>query len=306
MGRVLLVACTSVGRTMIECIINNERLVDVDLVGIVNLRPDAACEKANYDTYIDLINKYNLNYYYCKNVNEDECIQFMKECKPDVIIQSGWSQKFSEEILRIPVYSCIGEHPAPLPKGRGAACVNWAIITGEREWGDSFFKMEMTYDTGVIYAQEKFTIEIYDDVKTVYDKVALTSEKILSTHLKHWVKGIFEETLQDNTVSTHYPRRKPSDGEFNFSQKRMDIYNQIRGQTKPYPGAFFNMQIGGEFRRVTVWSASLDATEKEDGGWNMMCGDGKYIRLLRVQMEGNPEAWAKDVFQDRSSELKNE
>lgn len=294
MGKLLLVACTSVGRAIIEAIKTDKKLANVELVGLVNLDPTVAINKANYDPYVDLIEKYRIKTYYCKNINEVECVNFIKACAPDVIIQSGWSQKFSEEILNIPRYACIGEHPAPLPKGRGAACVNWAIITGEKNWGDTFFKMEMKYDTGEIYGQETFKIELYDDVKTVYDKVAQSSVKIITNFLSDWTKGIFKAITQDEAQATHYPRRKPADGEFDFSQYSLAIYNQIRGQAKPYPGAFFYINNCTERKKVTVWKASLDATEKDDGGKNVVCGDGKKIRLLRVQIEGEPECWATD------------
>ena len=296
MGKLLLIACTSVGRAMIECIMREKELSGIALVGIVNLRTDAAITKANYDGYTDLIAKYHLNHYYCRDVNEEACIKFIKKCAPDIIIQSGWSQKFGKELLGIPKYACIGQHPSPLPKGRGAACVNWAIITGEREWGNSFFRMEEMYDTGPVYAQERFTIELYDDVKSVYDKAADSSVRILRTCLNQWINGVFEETSQNDLIATHYPRRKPSDGKFDFGQGHLEIYNQIRGQTKPYPGAFFIMEVGKEQKKVIAWSSSLDSMEKEDGGWNILCGDDEWIRLLRIQVEGYPEIWAKDLF----------
>lgn len=296
MGKVVLIACTNVGRAMIEAIQESEELKNVELVGVVDLKPVNAVSKANYDSYVDLTQKYHLNIYYCENVNEPECVEFIKRCAPDVIIQSGWSQKFSQELLDIPKYACIGEHPAPLPKGRGAACVNWAIITGEKAWGDTFFKMEMAYDTGLIYSQKYFNIELYDDVKTVYDKVAKAAVLTLKEHLSDWTNGVLEGICQDDSKSTHYSKRKPSDGEFDFSQSAMSIYNQIRGQARPYPGAFFYKEINGYRQKVTIWKASLDTDCKEDGGLNVLCGDGNYIRLLRVQVENSPEAWAVDVL----------
>lgn len=293
MGKVVLIACTNVGRFMIEAIENNDKLKDVELVGVVNLKPEVAVNKANYDAYVDLVQKYNINIYYCENVNEPECIEFMKECSPDIIIQSGWSQKFSQAVLNIPKYACIGEHPAPLPKGRGAACINWAIITGEKEWGDTFFKMEMQYDTGVIYSQEHFNIELYDDVKTVYDKVATVAVCALEKNLSSWCRGELRNYKQDDSQSTHYPKRVPSDGQFDFTQNALSIYNQIRGQAKPYPGAFFIKEINGKAKKVYVWKASL---ESQAGGVEFKCGDGRSLYLLRVQIEGHPEMWAADCF----------
>ena len=292
MGRVLFVACTNVGRAMIEAVMNSESLKRVELAGVVNLNSRGAIGKANYDSYIDLFEKYSIPHYYCDSINEQECIDFMKACKPDIIIQSGWSQKFKEEILDIPKYACIGEHPAPLPKGRGAACINWAIITGEHEWGDTFFRMEMQYDTGQVYSQEHFTIELYDDVKTVYDKVAEASVRAIEKNLAEWTEGRLNGRKQDDSASTHYPRRRPSDGFFSFNQDTaLNIYNHIRGQARPYPGAFFEKNG----RKVYVWKARL-GNEIVDGEVKVECNDGQFVILQRIQEEGKPEMWAKDYF----------
>jgi len=293
MGKVVLIACTNVGGAMIEAIENSKKLEGVELAGVVNLKPEVAIEKANYDPYIDLKKKYKLNMYYCESVNEDQCVEFIKNCAPDIIIQSGWSQKFKQEILDIPAYACIGEHPAPLPKGRGAACINWAIITGEHDWGDTFFQMEMQYDTGLIYSQEYFKIELYDDVKTVYDKVAKAAVSTIEKHLLDWTEGRLEGIKQDGSKSTHYPRRRPADGEFDFNKSALEIYNYIRGQARPYPGAYFMKEINGEMKKVYIWKASL---EDCDGSIKIKCGDGKDIFLVRVQVDGNPEMWGNELI----------
>ena len=296
MGKVVFIACTNVGRAMIEAVMTSDKLKTVELAGVVNMSPSAAIGKANYDSYIDLFEKYGINHYYCKNVNEPECIDFIKSCSPDIIIQSGWSQKFNEELLGIPRFACIGEHPAPLPKGRGAACINWAIITGEHSWGDTFFKMEMQYDTGLIYSQEFFNIELYDDVKTVYDKVAEVSVKAIEKHLSDWVNGKLDGKKQDDSKSTHYPRRKPSDGLFSFKQDTaLNIYNHIRGQARPYPGACFNYEINGGIKKVYVWSAKL-GENADDGEVVVLCKDNEGIIIRRVQEEGRPEMWASNYF----------
>ena len=296
MGKVLIIACTNVGRAIIDAISCENKLQGIDLVGVINLKPEIATEKANYDAYTDLIKKYNLNMYYCENVNEPECINFIRTCNPDIIIQSGWSQKFNQELLNIPKYGCIGEHPAPLPRGRGAACVNWAILTGEKNWGDTFFKMEMEYDTGEILAQELFNIEEYDDVKTIYDKVAFCARRSVVDNLENWTRGVFNSIKQNDSLATHYPRRKPSDGEFSFNNKNSsELYDFIRAQAKPYPGAFFIGTINEKKHRIIVWKASLG--EKSTNSVSFQCKDGKCINLLRVQMDGLPEMWAKDLFE---------
>ena len=297
MGRVVFVACTNVGRSMIEAVYNSPELKNVELAGVIDLKPEIAVNKANYDPYTDLVEKYGLNIHYCDNVNDPETLDFIRSCRADLLIQTGWSQKFHDELLDLPRYGCIGEHPAPLPRGRGAACMNWAILTGEKDWGDTFFKMEKQYDTGLMCSQEFFDIEVYDDVKTMYDKVAQAAVTAIRKHLYDWSEGRIEGKVQDDTASTHYPRRRPSDGEFDFGQGARAIYDQIRAQTRPYPGAFFVDKATG--KKITVWKASL-GHQTDDGGHVVICGDGQPLTLLRVQPEGCPECWGCDC-----KELKN-
>ena len=300
MGKVVIVACTNVGRSMIESIMNSDKLKTIALEGVINLKPEIAVDKSNYDSYMDLFKKYSINHYYCDNINEQQSVEFIKKCEPDIIIQSGWSQKFNEEVLNIPKYACIGEHPAPLPKGRGAACINWAIITGEHKWGDTFFNMEMNYDTGMIYSQENFNIEVYDDVKTVYDKVAEVAVKAIEKNLTNWAEGKLNGIKQNDSESTHYPRRRPSDGLFSFNEKdAMSVYNYIRGQARPYPGAFFMYNTEGVCKKVYIWKCRIGINQREEEV-AAYCGDGKCVFLQRVQEEGKPEMWAKDYFKVNS------
>lgn len=133
--------------------------------------------------------------HFCDNVNDPVTVEWIAQKGPDLIIQSGWSQKFHKPLLNLPLYGCIGEHPAPLPRGRGAACVNWAILSGETEWGDTFFRMVDQYDRGEVYAQSFFQIQQYDTVKTIYDKVANCAKKSFRTLLINGVAGAFRQSL---------------------------------------------------------------------------------------------------------------
>lgn len=309
MGKVVFIACTPVCRAMINEIKSNPDLDAIDIAGIVNLNSRVAIHKANYDSYNDLVLEYNIPIFYCDNINDDEAIAFIIEREPDIIIQSGWSQKFNSSVLNAAKYGCIGEHPAPLPKGRGAACVNWAIITGETSWGDTFFKMEDKYDTGLIYAQKSFEIESYDNVKTVYDKVSKAAMVIIRENILSWCNGNFQDLPQDDTEATYYNKRRPSDGQFSFHDSAINLHNKIRGQTRPYPGAFFQANIDGCNKNIYVWDSEYTGERKEGennkvvlkktvGGVGIVCGDGKMLTIKRVQVEKDPETWAYDLFKN--------
>lgn len=297
MGRVLFVACTNVGQAMIRKICNDES-IKTRIVGIVNLNTKRSMSKANYFTYLDIAAEYGIPLHFCDNVNDPETVAWIADKAPDIIIQSGWSQKFRGQLLNLPKYGCIGEHPAPLPRGRGAACVNWAILTGETHWGDTFFHMVDQYDRGAVYAQEIFPIEEYDDVKTVYDKVAQCSAKIIKENIDRWSEGVFDTIELDESTATYYGKRTPADGVFTFDKSAKELHDFIRAQTEPYPGAFF--WLGDE--KITVLASKLtDITSQEtsgtvlgttnDGGIRVVCGDGRALDLLRYRREDGIKMW---------------
>ncbi len=297
MGRVLFVACTNVGQAMIRTICGDETIRS-QVVGIVNLNTQRALNKANYHTYLDIAAEYDIPIHFCNNINDQVTLDWIADKKPDILIQTGWSQKFREPLLKLPRYGCIGEHPAPLPRGRGAACVNWAILTGETQWGDTFFHMVSEYDRGAVYAQEMFRIEEYDTVKTVYDKVALCSARVVKAHIDQWSEGIFDDIPLDESQATYYGRRTPADGVFTFSMGAKQLHDFIRAQTEPYPGAFF--WYHGE--KITVLSSRRAGIRSEkaagtvlgttaDGGIRVVCGDGETLDLLRYRREDGGKLW---------------
>ena len=305
--RVILVSCTNVGRYLINSFL--EKKVNSKLVGVINLHSSVAINKSNYDSYEDLKSNFNLNIKYVKNINQNSAISWMESLKPSIIIQSGWSQKFSEKVLNIPKFITIGQHPAPLPVGRGAACVNWAIIKGYKNWGDTFFQMDNKYDNGEILAQKKFKICARDDVKTIYDKVCLTSSKILIENVDKWSEGKFNKKKQNLKNAIYFKKRNPSDGLINFNLNKIQIHNLIRALTNPYPGAFFN--IGK--KKITILKSKINFKIKNDlknkilkskknyfflnDGLYLKCGlkKNQLLKVIRLKVDSSPELWANEM-----------
>ncbi len=253
-SKVVLVSCTNVGRHIINFFLNKKKFKGIELSGVVNLNRENSINKSNYDSYYDLKINYGINVHYVNNINSKSVFNWIKKINPTLIIQSGWSQKFSDKILKLPKFGCIGQHPAPLPIGRGAACVNWAIILGYKKWGDTFFIMDKDYDNGDVVGQEKFLISKNDDVKTVYDKICFTSKKIFSENISEWVKGNFKKKKQNLKHVTYFKKRRPKDGKINiFKEDNLTVYNKIRALTKPYPGAYINYKN----KKIFIWKSKL-------------------------------------------------
>ena len=241
--------CTNVGRAILKAHLAYHK--DIPIAKIYCLSQNKGINKSNYDNYYDLKIKYNLPIQYVDSINEENILHELKAIKPSILIQSGWSQKFSNRLLEIPNHGCIGEHPAPLPKGKGAACINWAIINGERNWGDSFFIMNDKYDDGKVISQEIIKINPQDNVSNVYEKIAYTSFSIIKRNLKKWLNGDFNFIENKEFSETYFKPRKPEDGEINENIDAITQYNFIRALTKPYPGAFF---IFNDLK-IIIWEA---------------------------------------------------
>lgn len=251
MKKVVYVICTNVGRQILKA--HQLFHKDIAISKIYNLNLKKGSHKSNYDPYADLKFNEDLPVKYIENINDKSVISEIKKIKPDIIIQSGWSQKFSNKLLSIPKYGCIGEHPSPIPIGRGAASVNWAIIEGQKNWGDTFFIMNDKYDRGQIVDQKYFRINKLDTVKTVYDYIAILSYQTIKEKLGKWVSGKFNYINPNEIKATYYKRRKPEDGQLNLKLKAEDNQRLVQAVTKPYPGAFIKLKN----EKIIIWSSKI-------------------------------------------------
>ena len=310
MTKVLVVACTNVGRQIILEILTNN-LINTKLVGVINLKPKLGINKSNYDNYNDLKKKFKIKIKYISNINHSESINWIKKVKPELIIQSGWSQKFSSKVLKLAKFGCVGEHPAPLPYGQGAACVNWGIIKGRKKWGDTFFLMNNKYDDGPIISQKLFKISNNDNVKTVYDKISSTSALMIRENIDKWSKGIFKKNKQNKNKAVYFKKRLPEQGEFKLEDDPKKIIDKIRALTHPYPGAFFiykkkkifvwdaNHFMRSEYdKKITYFLKSKKNFEKYKNDFLLIkvgIKKNKIIKLNRVQVDDEPEIWASEL-----------
>jgi len=162
--------------------------------------------------------------------------------KPDVIFALGWYYMVPKLIREIPKYGAWGIHASLLPKYAGGAPLVWAIINGEKETGVTLFKLSSGVDDGDIILQEKIVIGENDSIAQVYEKATIASKKIMMMALKKIKTITFVK--QDKDKIEIYPQRRPEDGEINLKWDAKKIYDFIRAQSEPYPGAFIRTADG--------------------------------------------------------------
>jgi len=194
--------------------------------------------------------------------NTPEWIDKIRALKSDYIFSFYYRYMISGEILSIPRLGAYNLHGSLLPKFRGRCPVNWVIIKGESETGVTLHEMEVKPDAGAIVAQRHVEISFDDTAHTLFAKLENEAALMLDQCLPDMANGIISKTPQDLSKGSYFGGRKPEDGRIDFNSPAIDIYNLIRGVTRPYPGASCNLGDTG----IIIWKAGIDlSTQLEPG-----------------------------------------
>lgn len=180
--------------------------------------------------------KHALKIYQPLKINTNEAVEFLKSFKPDLFIVIAYGQILSQGILNIPKIFSLNAHASLLPKYRGAAPINWALIKGEKITGVTIIKIVREMDAGEIVSQK--TIEITDDdtAVTLEDKLSQEAAKLLLITLENIKNNNYSLTKQDKDAVSFAHKLKKEDGLINWNKPAQEIFNSIRGLL-PWPGA---------------------------------------------------------------------
>jgi len=171
------------------------------------------------------------------NVNDSDTVKFLKDLDPDLFIVIAYGQILSQKILDIPKIFSINIHASLLPKYRGAAPINWAIIKGEKTTGITVIKMTKEMDAGPIIQQKEIEINNDDTSITLEDKLSHFAAQLLLATLSSIEDNNYNLMPQDKNNVSFAPKLKKEDGRIDWNKPACDIYNLIRGCIS-WPGAF--------------------------------------------------------------------
>jgi methionyl-tRNA formyltransferase len=281
-----------------------------NVVAIFTFTEDIAQKTSGAVSFTDIADQYDIPLYKVKNTNTPEAVAHFRRINPDIIFVIGWTRLVSNEILKIPKYGCIGMHASLLPKYRGRAPVNWALIHNETESGNTAILLDEGVDTGKIIAQKNFPITFSDTCETVYHKVAKAGRIMLRELLPILDnEGKLPYITQKSEEASVMPKRQPEDGIIDWNKRAMDLFNWIRALTHPYPGAFTYFK--GE--KLFIWEARIahypTINSQEFDRWQFMksgmvvsvsdgiivlTGDMELLSLHRLNFEDEDEMhWQK-------------
>jgi len=221
--------------------------------------------------------------------------------KSDLIVVTAYGHILPESILDIPTHGCINVHASLLPKYRGAAPINWAVVRGETVTGVTIMKMDAGMDTGPMLHVREMPIADEDTAQTLFDKLSLLGAEALAEALRKLHEGTLTGTPQDDSLATYAPMLKKEHGQIDWSRPAGEVRNLVRGMT-PWPSAYTSH---GE-KAIKVLSASMREGRGEPGeilevgrdGIVVACGEGA-LALGRVQPEGGRAMFSWDYAQGR-------
>ena len=239
-----------------------------------------------------------------KTLRDEAFYSLLTEINPDLICVVAYGKILPENVIKYPKYGCINLHVSLLPKYRGAAPMQRAVMDGESETGVTIMYMDVGLDTGDIIATEKFPIGEEDDFETVHDTSMLIGSRLLSDTIKEIEAGRVTRTPQDDSLATYAKKVEKEDCRVDFSLDAKTLSARIRGVT-PIPGAFTH--LNGKMLKIAkvkevrgsgMPGEVIEASGIGDGFITVACGEGA-IRILQVTPEGKGKMSAGDFVRGR-------
>jgi methionyl-tRNA formyltransferase len=186
-----------------------------------------------------------------EDVNTPAVLRKIKSLRPDILLVIAYGQKIGPELLEMPRYGAINLHASLLPKYRGAAPINWAILNAEAEAGLTVMSMTPEIDAGDILGQRSVAIEPNETAGELHERLAKLGSRLISEVVREVVLEEVVRRHQNESQVTQAPRLKKSDGAIDWARPGQEVHNRIRGTT-PWPGAFTFMDGGDKKAAVRI------------------------------------------------------
>ena len=213
-----------------------------------------------------------------------EIFSEVQKARPDFIFSFYYRRMLPASLLELARRGAFNMHGSLLPKYRGRAPVNWAVLKGETETGATLHEMVDKPDAGRIVDQQAVPIGPDDLAVDVFRRVTDAAETVLRRSIEKLVSGKANLRPQDLARGSYFGGRKPEDGRIDWSKSAAEIHNLVRAVAPPYPGAFTkNIRILRTALTEKTNPGKPLGPYQEGGEWFAACGDGKVLRLLEVE-----------------------
>ncbi|MBR5420598.1 MAG: methionyl-tRNA formyltransferase [Lachnospiraceae bacterium] len=228
-------------------------------------------------------------------IKRPEAVEELRGMEADIFVVAAFGQILSEEILEMPKYGCVNIHASLLPKYRGAAPIQWAVLNGEEKSGVSIMQMDVGIDTGDILLQKELLLAPDETGGSLFDRLAKLGAEAIVEALPLLEAGKLQPRKQDEALSSHVGMLTKEDGHINWSLGAAEIERRIRG-LDPWPGCYTFFRG----KQLKLWRAEVlrgSVGENRIAGgpgkivsvskeyFDVACGEG-ILRIRELQLEG--------------------
>lgn len=224
-----------------------------------------------------------------ETLKDRQIVEDIAALEPDLIVVAAYGLLLPQSVLDIPKAGCLNVHASLLPRWRGAAPIQQAILNGDEKTGVCLMQMEAGLDTGPVFASAATNINPDESAGELHDRLAWMGGELLNEHIDDIVAGRIEAEAQDDSLATYAGKIRKEDARIDWSHPATDVQRQVRAYN-PVPGASFEFSD----ERVKCWQATVVDDVKGAAGTVLQagkdgivvaCGEGG-LRLLEVQRPG--------------------
>jgi methionyl-tRNA formyltransferase len=253
--RTVWVSFDTIGRDCLEAAAG----AGADVVGIVTLPGPIDPTRSGQCSFEEARERLGAPLHETRDVNGEEALAFVRGLAPELIFVVGWSQLVRDPFIALAEEGVFGMHPTLLPRHRGRAPVPWAILSGLARTGVTLLEIvDATADSGAIVAQVVVDISPDETATTLFARLADAHVELIREYVPRLLTRSAPRIGQDPRRASAWHKRVPADGIIDWETRARYLYDWVRAQTRPYPGAF--TWLGDE--KVIVWRArpvELDA-----------------------------------------------
>ena len=233
----------------------------------------------------------NLPVYQPQKLRDGEALAVLKNIMPELIVVAAYGKLLPKDILELPALGCINVHSSLLPKYRGAAPINWAILNGESESGVSIQHMAEGLDTGDVIDCAVTEISLEDTAATLYERLANMGAELLVKVVRALGDGTASRTAQNDEESCYAPMLSKELSAMDWNRTARQLHDQVRGLI-PWPSAV--TEVDGV--RCKVWKTTLTGesscktagtiVQADKKALKVVCGDGQVLQIDELQPDG--------------------
>lgn len=288
-----------------------ERLISDghDLCAVVTQpdRPKGRGKKLAFSPVKEAAMRHELEILQPEKASQPDFLDRLRELNPDLIVVIAFGQILRKEVLDLPKYGCVNVHVSLLPKYRGAAPINWAIINGEEKTGVTTMFMDEGLDTGDIIKTREFSLDDEINAGQLHDIMMEEGADVLSQTVKAIEDGTAERIRQNDDESTYAPMMDRNLGHIDFKKSAVSIHNLVRG-TVPWPGAWCESPYG----KMKIWKTRIGQgqADREPGtivsvgkqGIEVACGMGMLL-IEEIQMPNKKRMHVSEYIKGNNIEI---